>query len=338
MDDDLREWVAEIGSKHGFTPPAQERPPSSDPRASFEALDGEAHELYARAGRMIDALRSIVPAGEYRDLINRINSFHGRLRDPANAGNAQELRRVITDLRELVSDLEARMREGGAAGRGGGATGPTPGQPSDRADASFEDLERQARALFGRANALLEETRLGISTAEYRELSMRINTFNGRVHDPALRGDVQEMRRIVSDLYATLQDLERRSRELERATDGTIGELAAGRFGRPDPPRPDGPGRDPGQAPSVDPDASFEALDAEAHELHERATNMLDRIAQRLPERERRDHRDRLNTIYGRLRDENNQGDARELRRVITDLRALVQDLRSRTRELGGPH
>ena len=44
--------------------------------------------------------------------------------------------------------------------------------------------------------------------------------------------------------------------------------------------------------------------------------------------------RDRINTIAGRVQDEANRGSAPEMRRIITDMRAMIQDLHSREREL----
>ena len=341
MNDQFRNWLETTGARHGFTAPA-----SSSADASWEALDAEAHSLFERARRLVDELRIAVTAGALDDYIARVNTFRGRLRDPANEHDAQEMRRVITDLHEVIADFESRLREveratertieDVAAGRAaratppqGSATGSGQGpQPSGRPDASFADLNRQAQRLFRRAAATLEAMRLGLPDGERRSLAARLNVFNGRIRDPALRGNAQEMRRIVTELYAAAQDLERRQRELERAPEEIAREILAG--GRLS---PDSTEDDPGGNASSRPDATFAELNAEGRRLYDRLAELFGRLSPRLPERERNEMAARINTISGRVEDRANQGDAREMRRIIAAQRALIQDVNARLRE-----
>lgn len=349
MPEDLRTWVHQTGDRHGFgadpggsadgaaAPSSAPDAPSSDPDSEASDLLEEARELHARASEVVTRLQTAVDRAEYVDYLNRTNTFYGRICDPANEGDAAELRRVITDLRELIADAEARLREVDgdtdsmigdlAAGRTDAApdSGEAPAAPasldtaSSDEGASYEELVAEGREVFQRIRRTLEPITGTLSENERRQWVARLNTFNGRVRNPS--GDVQEMRRVLTDLYAALQDLERRTRELERNPE------SAREAGREEV-------GDPAATASSDPGSDFASLVAEAREVYQSAAALYEQLLPLVDEREHTDLRDRLNSFNGRVRSQANARDAREMRRVITDLRAVVDDWESRQREL----
>jgi len=353
MPEDLRSWIHQTGDRHGFgspggaaaaegtgpgssVPSAAPDAPSSDPDSQASALDEEARQLHGRASELVTELQTAVDRAEHVDYLNRLNTFFGRLRDPANEGNAAELRRVVTDLRELIADVEARLREVDgdtdtmigdlAAGRPGAQPGPeTPATPasldtaSSDEGATYEELATEGRQVFQRIRRTLEPLTGTLTENERRQWVARLNTFNGRVNAPA--GDAQEMRRVVTDLYAALQDLERRARELQRNPESA--QAAGGEDVG-----------DPAATASSDPDADFRSLVAEARDVYQQAAALYEELLPLVDESEHTDLRDRLNSFNGRVRSQANARNAQEMRRVITDLHAVVDDWQSRQREL----
>ncbi len=344
MAEDLTSWLDSVGRRHGFLGASEPAPAppasSSDPQADFQALEREARGLHRQLITRFGEVRQGMAQEEAHQWLGRINSIHGRVTDRANAQDAQEMRRVVVDLREMTTDLAQRERElraSGAQERGAGRDtsldAPREGEASDRGDASFEELEAQARELYGQAVQELREVETGLSDNDRRAHIARLNGFNGRIRAPQTRGNVQEMRRIVSDLQATISDFQRSARDVDRATDRTVERLADGDFRGER--QEEATDRDTTGIASAREDASFQELQEEAQELHDRATRVFEELRGRLDASERTQWRDRLNTTYGRVRDPRNQGDPAELRRVIADLRAANQDLVSRRQELG---
>ncbi len=312
-------------------------PASATADASAEALEAECDRLLERARRAVDELQTGVRRGEQVDLQDRLAALEGERADAAGRGDAGETRRVITDLRELLADAQARAREIdrdtddtiGALAEGRFEAGPAadegssrPGaRPSAGAEAGFEELQGEAQELFERAQATLEGLRGRLTDAEWREHASRLNTISGRVNAPANRSSAPEMRRVAADLYAALSDLERRAREVARSPAPVAGGGA------------EGEGEDARGHASARADAGFEALDGEARGLHRQAGELFERLAERVDDAERRDLRERINAFNGRIRTLASGGDAEEMRRVITDLRALLEDFRARLRE-----
>lgn len=331
-----------------------ERLPSSRGDATFDELNEEARPLYRRATSLLEELGDAVERPELVDFRDRLNSHYGRLESPANAGDRQEVRRVITDLRELISDMEARQREVrehpdsvDAIDRADFQDSGPRTAPSSRENTSFEQMQRQAQQLHQRATELLHlELFPYVDDAERRELTDRLNVANGRINDPELRGDIREMRRVNTDLLAAIQDFERRARELGREMDAqfdpTINDLAEGQASdQHEPAAEHGDAtaetdvrRE--QPPSTDPLANEPQLRAEAEELHARASDLYEELRGRIADAEHQDLQFRLNSVAGRLRDPAGRGSAEETRRVIADLRAFIQDQESRLRELEG--
>lgn len=311
-------------------------PASSQTDSDAAELEAEATRLHERASAAVDGLMTAVDHNEHVDFQNRLNSIETRR--TGAAGDAQELRRVIADLRELLDDAGARSREVDrdtdemVGEQAAGTAGPeadrdrraadSAEQASGNADADVEALKAEGQRLFARARELVEEMDANLGTAEAREMASRLNTFNGRLNAPTLQGDPEEAQRIVTDLYATVQDFERRARELERSPD------SANRGPN------DQPGGDPRQNASARTDSDFAALDREAHELHGQANTIYDSLAGRLDESEHRDLRNRINAFAGEIGDPANRGNAEEMRRVNTDLRAIIDDMRARERAL----
>lgn len=193
--------------------------PSAGADAGFEALQGEAQELFERARTTLEGLRGRLADAEWREHAARLNTVSGRVNAPANRSSAPEMRRVALDLYAALSDLERRAREvarSSAPVAGGGAEGEgedARGHASARADAGFEALDGEARGLHRQAGELYERLAERVDEAERRDLRERINAFNGRIRAPANRGDAEEMRRVITDLRALLEDFRARLRE-----------------------------------------------------------------------------------------------------------------------------